>query len=363
MFRYKGKKVAVMLSGGADSRITAATAVEAGLEPDFFTFGQSTVNASDFPIASAIAHRLKRPLKTYNANSLNFRDNWRKLARKSNWADMWNLAKLPWAFYEDLTNYDIVLRGDGDGIYGWKGTAGNVSDILHQLEISPMAAALKYANWFKEPHEVFKMGEEARNSIIEEYTGYRGSLLNLKNILYQRHREYGSIAQNLWVLSNWMTCDAPLLWESSMKTAARVPFGKRKHKKLIFAVVSSFEELRDIPFASGSSWNDKLENWMTGLTGELIDYVCEWSPWPVDRNKLNSEWNVPPPVPATHKINFNSISVIKSSLQQTALIRKYVLNYHSEWLHSSFCDRGLTRLALISNLNNRITEVNKTCST
>lgn len=356
MERYRGKRVAVMLSGGADSRITAAAATEAGLEPDFFTFGQSTVNASDFSIAAAIAHKLNRPLKTYNATSMNFRINWQEIARKSNWSDMWNLSRLPMEFFEELGDYDIVFRGDGDGIYGWKGVAGNVSDVLHQLEISPMAAALKNASIFLEPSDVFSAGEEARNKIINEYKDNYHSTIDLKNILYQKHREYGCIAQNLWVMANWMKCDTPLLWKSSMDAAARVPPKHRKNKHLIFHVLNTFMDMKSIPFSAGGSWNDQLDNWMVGLTGELIEYVYEWSPWPVNRDKLDLLWNLPPMIPSEPSVKGAIFNRFKSIPNRLTLIRRYVLNNHPNWVHSTFCDRGLTRLTVLSNLNQVLKE-------
>lgn len=348
--RYTGKRVAVMLSGGADSRVTAVCAVEAGLEPDFFTFGQSTVNASDFPIASVVAHRLGRPIKAFSATADHFRNNWKTIAQKSNWTDMWNLAKLPQGFFEQLSEYDVVLRGDGDGIYGWKKPVGNVSDILHRLEISPMAAALKCADWFEEPRDVFSPGEESRNCIIAEYAGYTGSLIDLENVLYQRHREYGSIAQNIWLLSNWMTCDAPLLWSNSIEVASKIPKNRRTNKQVIFALLDTFIQLKDVPFSSGGSWNDLLENWFSGVSEDLIDYVARWSPWPVHREQLRAVYGTPPPVPEDLRQTLNPVGTIKACLQQQNWVRRYVLNRHPEWVHSSFCDRGLTRLAVISNL-------------
>lgn len=263
---------------------------------------------------------------------------------------MWNLAKVPQEFFAQLTGYDVVLRGDGDGIYGWKNAVGNVSDILHQLEISPMAAALKCAGWFLEPRDVFGPGEESRNRIIEELANNKGSLQDLKNVLYQRHREYGSIAQNIWLLDNWMTCDAPLLWKDSISVASKIQKNRRTSKQVIFAVLDTLPQLKDVPFSSGGSWNDRLENWFSGVSEELIDYVARWSPWPVHREKLRAAYGTPPPVPEDPRLALNPVGMIKAGLQQHTWVRRYVMDRHPEWVHSSFCDRGLTRLAVISNL-------------
>jgi len=352
--RYEGQRVAVMLSGGADSRIIAACAIEARLNPDFITFGQSTVNASDFPIASVVAHRLGRPIRPYTASADQFRENWKSLAEKSNWSDMWALGKLPWDFFEGVSEYDVVLRGDGEGIYGWKSGVGSVVDVLHQLEISPMVAVLRSAVWFKAPEDVFELGEESRKSIIEEYREYHGSLSNLKNELYQSIREYGCIAQNIWLLDNWMVADAPLLWQNSVEVARRIPSKYRTNKQVIFAVLNTFGRLKDVPFSTGSSWNDPLENWYSGLTNELIDYVSRWSPWAIDRGNLEDHFSAPPPVPGDQCDRFNLAELIKARLQRSPWVRRQALERYPERVYSSFSSRGLTRLAVISNLREYI---------
>lgn len=348
--RYEGKNVAVMLSGGADSRIVAACAIEAGLKPEFITFGQSTVNASDFAIASVVAHRLGRRIRVHSASAENFRHMWKNVAQKSNWTDMWNLAKLPPGFFAQISEYDVVLRGDGDGIYGWKGIAGSVADILHLLEISPMAAALRGASFFEEPRAVFAGGEESRIQITKQYEGYSGSLIELENVLYQRHREYGCIAQNIWSLDNWMVADAPLLWKESIDVAQRIPSRYVSNKQVIFAVLNTFEQLRDVPFSRGPSWNDPLENWCSGLAEELVEYVAQWSPWPINRERLAKFYEAPPPVPSDQCSRSNPVMRMKKKLQQRPWVRKHLLDKYPEMVHSTFCDRGLTRLAVICNL-------------
>jgi hypothetical protein len=349
--RHKGKRVAVMLSGGADSRAIAAAAVLAGLKPDFFTFGQSTVNNSDFSIAAMVADRLKRPLKVYSASSKNYVENWENIALKSNWTDMWNLAKLPINFFKDISKYDIVLRGDGDGIYGWKGNAANISDILHLLEISPMDSVLKDAKWFQSPKDVFLPGERSRNKIINKYSHDARSLVDLKNILYQKHREYGCIAQNMWTIGNWVKVDAPFLWKKSLEIVAKTSKGKRTNKQLIFALVDSFDEVSDIPYSSQGSWNDELDNWIHGINDYMVNYVKENSPWSVDESRIYSRFQHPPKIMKETMCILNIYPSLRSIFQKNVLVRKYVLEKAPYLLNSSFSKRGLTRLAVLSHLN------------
>ena len=346
--KYREKKVGIMLSGGADSRIIATLASKTkNLNYEFITFGQSYVNNSDFKIALNLSKYFNKNIKLFTTSSLNFKNNWMKFSKKSNWTDMWHLFRLPDEFFDQLSEYDVILRGDGDGIYGWKNLAVDLSDILHLLEISPIESLIKDATWFVDPQKVFSGGQYSREKIIEKYDHKKNNLTALKNIMYQKFREYGCIAPNLWFLSNWGYFDAPLLWSQNVNLAQKLPENKRIDKALIFDTLSKHNI--NIPYSSGPSWDDNLENWSIGLTRELIEYSFQWSPWEINiDNALNS---LNKPSSFENKKN-NTFKFLNNS----SIARNYVSKFNRSIYNNSFSKRGLIRLSIISNLNEYISK-------
>ena len=360
--RYKGRRVAVMLSGGADSRVVAASAVAAGLKPDFFTFGQSTVNASDFSIAAAVSHRLGNRTNYFPTDAGHFRTGWKEACATSNWQNdsAWWAGRLPPELYERLVQYDVVLRGDGDGIYGWKGTAVDVSDILHMIEIASDQAVYRSARFFRDATSVFGPGLSARQAVVESASKRRMQLRDLKNVLYQEIRERHCVAPSAWHISTRFKTDAPLLWRECIDVASRLPVDRRTNKQVIFGVIGTYPEAASVPYSSGPSWNDRLDLFLAGVWEELIDFSCRWSPWELDRSALEAEFLKPPGVEKPVSVREMVTRDLRADLLQNGLARRIAVRMWPQRAGASLDDRIVVRLALIGSIRELLAESIKT---
>ena len=354
--RHIGKKVAVLLSGGADSRIAAATAISVGLEPDFFTFGQSTVNASDFAVANAVAYAWDKSTRCFSANADSFRDNWKSIAERSNWSSdcVWWAGKLPKELFDELQGYDVVIRGDGDGSYGWKGAAGNISDILHIVEITPGHVANRYSKFFLHPEDILGIADEARLKLIEEFSAITSNLTDLKNMAYSWIREQRGIAPGAWVFSKVTNIDAPLLWSKPLRVAKQLPRKRRTNKQAIFAVLKTYPEIMNVPFSDSGSWNDRLEFYQSGMWEELLDYVHRWTSWDLNMPALKDEFLKPPDVPQPHTMGSRFRSSMKGYVGNHRYIRSVVQDRFPRFVGTSMQNRILIRIALASSLMEKI---------
>jgi len=356
--RFQGKKVACLLSGGADSRIIALSAIKSGIDVDFFTFGQSTVNISDFYIANQVSYRLNKKTKCFSTSAEVFMKNWKNSCSNSNWINdsVWWAGRIPKEMFTQLQRYDVIIRGDGDGIYGWKTDVANVSDILHRLEISQITAVKKFSKYFQYPDVVYAPAEISRKYIVDKYNNSKEPLRELTNILYQKIREPRGIVPGIWHFSRLNAVDAPLLWERPLAVAARTPQNKRYDKKIIFEVLNTFDETKDVPFSSGSSWDNQLEFYYTGVWEDLLCHIKKYSPFPVDYEKLYNDYVGPPAIDKNHA-SFRTISKgIKRILLQSKYGRKAAFKFFPHLAHSSLSERLIIRLAVISNLCERLTE-------
>jgi len=350
--RHKRKKVAALLSGGADSRAVALHAVLAGLNPDFFTFGQSTVNASDFSIANVVVYCFGKKTKCFTASAKNFGKNWKLRAAASNWINdsLWWAGMLPDELLEELQNYDVVLRGDGDGCYGWKRVVANLSDALHRIEITPEAKAWEFGKYFRNPKSVLGPGIESRNQLIEKYRKSSYSLRDLKNILYKEIREWRCIAPGAWNFSRVVPIDSPFLWQEPLDIAKRLPKRKRSNKWIIFESLKQDPRVKNVPFSAGASWNNHLEFYYSGVWEELLDYVKQWSPWPLNIEALRNEFLKPPDIPQPPSIAGKILDASKKFLQNHKYVRSIGLRYFPSLVGTSMSDRILIRIALVSSL-------------
>ncbi len=350
--RHKGKKVAVLISGGADSRAVALHAALSGLNLDFFTFGQSTVNASDFSIANVVAYCFGKKTKCFTASAENFRKNWKLRAAASNWINdsLWWAGMLPDELFRELKNYDVVLRGDGDGCYGWKRVVANLSDALHRIEITPEAKAWEFGKYFKDPKSVLGPGIESRNQLIESYKKLPYSLRDLKNILYKEIREWRCIAPGAWNFSRAVPIDSPFLWQEPLEIAKRLPKRKRSNKWIIFESLKQDQRVKNVPFSSGGSWNNRLEFYYSGVWEELLDYVKQWSPWSLNMEALRNEFLKPPDIPPPPSITGKIQDATKKVLQNRKYVRLIGQHYFPNQFSTSMSDRILIRIALVSSL-------------
>jgi len=359
MKRYEGQRVAVMLSGGADSRLIAGCGAEAGLEVDYYTFGQSTVNASDFAVANMVAHRLGKKTNCYTVSAENFMERWKDVAALTNWANdsVWWAGKLPQEFFEVLGKYDVVLRGDGEGVYGWGGEAANINDVLHMLEITAPEVVRRFEKYFTEGKSVFEAALEARRELEVKYGGQKESLEDLKNRVYLEVREGRGIGPGVWPFTRVTAVDGPLLWKGCVKVAKRIPPKRRINKQIILAALETFEELKDVPRSSGASWNNSLEFYMGGVWEELLDHVGRWSPRPLDMKALREDYLRPPEVPPAVSIKGEIWTGLRKQLRNR-YTRKLAYRYFPQWLGSSMNQRLLIRLAVESSLYERVASKN-----
>jgi len=358
--RHYGKKAAIPLSGGADSRAVAACAVAAGLDIDFYTFGQSTVNASDFAVANVVADRFKRKTHCFTANAENFLSRWKEVACQTNWANdsLWWCAKLPSSFFQALQEYDVVLRGDGEGAYGWGGAAAHISDVLHYLEITAPVVIQRFEKYFTDPVSVFEPAKQSRLKLMEKYDSFSGSVLDLKNRLYLEVREWRGIGPCLWPFTRIAAVDAPFLWREPLEVAQRVPKNKRVSKQLILGVLQTFPEIAGIPRSTGPSWNNSLEFYYAGVWEELLDHVGRWSPRPLNMKAIRNDYLKPPPIPSQASFAWHIWSTMKKRLTNK-YTRRLAFHYFPRLLGSSMSDRLLIRLALESSLCERLASSNK----
>ena len=348
---YKDLRVASLLSGGADSRIIATSATESGINPDFFTFGKNTSNNSDFKIANLVASALGSKTNCITTSSKNFLNNWKIIASYASWSSdsIWWAARLPKDFFDELATYDIVLRGDGDGVYGWHGPAVSIEDIFHSIEIPFPDVYKKYKEFFSGNNPINTVSV-SQKQLKKRYANYKGNHRDLKNILYAEIREPRGIAPGIWYFTRNGYVDVPLVWKQNLNIASNLPNKYREHKKIIFSILETFPQINTIPFSDGPSWNDKLEHYSSGVWEELIDYSSKWSPWPLNIS-LFKETFLQPLDSSTQKLSPKSvlkklIPVSKSNY----VFRKIGMLWFKQHAGTSMSERILTRVALISNL-------------
>lgn len=359
--RNDGKKVACLLSGGADSRIAALSVMKSGIAVDFYTFGQSTVNISDFYVAAHIGYRIGKKVHCFSTSASDFINNWKEACSRANWINdsVWWAGRIPTEMFSELQKYDLIIRGDGDGIYGWKTAVANISDILHRLEISEATAANKYFKYFEEPNGVFGPSEVSRKKLVDKYERGKNNLRDLKNILYQKIREPRGIAPGIWHFSRLTAVDAPLLWEKSLHVASRIPKNKRYDKQIIFDVLKTYDEIKNVPFSLGGSWDNQLEFYYSGVWEELIDYIGKYSPWRLHMKEVRIDYLKPPTIHSNASSEKNTCRRLKELLLNTTTGRKIAFKYFSHLANSSMSERLIVRLAMIGNL----CEVMKTINT
>lgn len=351
--RFSGARVAVLLSGGADSRINAAAAVSAGLTPEFFTFGKNPNNQSDFRVATQAASVLGAETRLFTTTSENFRSNWRKYSRISNWSNdgLWSTARIPEGFWEVLEPFDVVIRGDGDGVYGWKGSAANVIDVLHQIELTPPSTASMYGAAFADGVGPLDEARTSHQRLTAVYEDRPEALIDLKNIAYQSIREPYGIGPVAEMYGQRLKIETPLLWRDSIEIARRLPKNRRTNKQVIFGVLESYGAIAKVPYSTEGSWDDRVEHLKSGAWAELIDYVSEYSPWPVRTEYLRSQY-LTPPVEADRprKRSLIKARALKLALN-TTMGRKLAFKFRESKSGSSMSQKLLIRLAIASDLN------------
>ena len=348
---YKDLRVASLLSGGADSRIIATSAHESGINPDFFTFGKNATNNSDFKIANLVASALGSKTNCITTSSENFLNNWKDIASYASWSSdsIWWAARLPKDFFNELATYDVILRGDGDGVYGWHGSAVSIEDIFHSIEIPFPAVYKKFQEFFFSNNPINTVSVSQKR-LKNRYTDYSGNLRDLKNILYSEIREPRGIAPGIWYFSRNCYVDAPLIWKENLNIASNLPNKYREHKKIIFSILETFPQTNTIPFSDGPSWNDKLEHYSSGVWEELIEYSDRWSQWSINKS-LFKETFLQPQDTSDQKLSLKSIlSKLIPVSKSNYAVRKIGMSLFKQHAGTSMSERILTRTALISNL-------------
>jgi hypothetical protein len=350
--RHRGKKIALLLSGGGSSRILASCSIAAGLDVDFYTFGQSTVNNSDFRVANKVAYNLGKRTKCFSTSGENFLDNWKKMATYSNWINdsVWWAGRIPDSFFESLRRYDLVIRGDGDGCYGWGGNPANVSDIFHRFELTPNETVLNFEKYFSEPKNALGPSILSRNELVKQYSFPSESFLELKNILYREIRECQGASPGAWYFSRFVPIDTPFLWQKCLKLAFSLPTDKLVVRWIIFKALELDKKIKGIPRSESGSWDNQLEFYYTGVWEELLSYIKQYSPFHVRYDKLYADY-VKPPTIGNSNGSFKKIgSGIKKTLLKNKYGRKLAFNFFPHLAHSSMSERLIIRLAMISNL-------------
>lgn len=349
--RHSDKKIALLLSGGGSSRILASCAIAAGLDIDFYTFGQSSVNDSDFSIANKVAYNLGKKTHCFMTSSENFISNWKKTVAYSNWTNdsIWWAARIPDSFFEELGKYDLVIRGDGDGCYGWGGNRVSISDILHLFEITPNAVIPRFNRYFSDPELVFSPAKESRNNLVGKYESMQGHFLEAKNILYREIRECHGAAPGSWYFSRFIPIDTPFLWQECLRVAFSLPKDKLVVRWVIFAALELDKKIKGIPFSGGGSWDNRLEFYYSGVWEELIAYAEKWSPWKLNIKELQKDFLKPPEIPEISSVKNDFLQSIRKSLNNK-YIRRFAFKYFPHLAYSSMSERLVIRLALLGNL-------------
>ena len=349
-------KIAIPLSGGADSRTVAASAFNAGLDADLFTIGQSTVNDSDFAVASVIAHKFGKKTRCITATAENFLVRWKNSAEDSNWANdsLWWAAKLPESFFRAMGEYDVILRGDGEGAYGWGDQAADISDVLHYLEITPPVVVRRFDKYFSDRDSVFSPALRSRNELIEKNEACTEALSGLKNRLYMDVREWLAIAPCLHPFTRVTAVDAPFLWADCLEVARRIPKGKRTSKQVIFEVLDSYPEIRNVPRSRTPSWNNDLEFYCCGVWEELLDHVARWSRRPLNLKALRQDYLKPPAISSPPSLSEHAWIALRQSLKGRRFARRLVNRFRPGMLGTSMSQRLLIRLAIESCLHERL---------
>lgn len=180
------------------------------------------------------------------------------------------------------------------------------------------------------------------------------SLTELKNIAYQEIREPYAIGPVAGMYADRLKIDTPLLWKDSIAVARRLPVGRRTEKQVIFGVLDTYGSIAKIPYSSDASWDDKLENLRSGVWEELIDYVTEWSPWPVNADYLRSQY-LSEPAPDQKSRYYGAITArLKKNLLDSEFGRRLAFKFWGGRAGTSMSQRLLTRLAIASSLNQEL---------
>ena len=266
--KFKNKKIAIMQSAGLDSRLILLLCIKSGLRPDLITFGQSTVNNSDFYIASYLASKFKLNLIPFRIDANNIKNN-EEFLTASNYSNLWQLAKLPKKFFNLISNYDYVIRGDGEGLYGWKDPSANLLDMLHRLEISPVESIFKY---FK---KYFKKNQELSIILyrkLSEIFIYGRHLENFKvynsNYFYKVLRQEYLISSHISTLNKFTKIYNPLLEDSVLKEFENLKNKYKFNKNILKYLLRDLEREFSIKLKSeqiGPSWNNNLDNYISKI--------------------------------------------------------------------------------------------------
>ena len=357
--RYAGKKIALLLSGGGSCRILASCAESAGLDIDYFTFGQSTVNDSDFSIASNVAYKFGKKTTCFRNSGENFLKYWEKMAILSNWINdsVWWAGMIPEELFETVKNYDVVIRGDGDGFYGWGGYRVDIRDILHRFEIAMDQAIKPFEKYFVDPKKNLYPFKETREKIIEKYTKYNRPPLELKGILYKAIRECPANAPGGWYFSSIVPIDTPFLWSECINIAYSLPEPRLIDRWVIFEALQMDKRLKNIPYSGSGSWDIALDFYCSGVWEELINYIQKWIPFECDIERIRNDFLKPPAIPLKNTSPIDaSIDLIKLYIKKNRYLRKLAIKLFPYFTHSSMSERFIVRLAMISNLNKLINE-------
>ncbi|KGG02849.1 hypothetical protein EU99_1811 [Prochlorococcus marinus str. MIT 9321] len=264
--KLKNKKIAIMQSAGLDSRLILLLCLKAGIKPDLITFGQSTVNKSDFYVSSLLASHFNLNLIPFRIDSNNIKKNDEFLSA-SNYSNLWMLAKLPKEFFEYLKNYDYLLRGDGDGLFGWKDGSANLNDMLHRLEITPISYVFDYLKNYLEDKSTDLMSLYINASEI--YTFSRNlKKFNVYNsgYFYRIFRQENLISSHISTLNKFSNIYNPLLDQYVLNQFDKLE-GKYKFDKSLLRFLTKKLELElsspVIEDNIGPSWNNNIDNFLS----------------------------------------------------------------------------------------------------
>lgn len=350
---YRDKSIGLMLSGGADSRLILNIISSLNMKVDLLTFGQSTVNVSDFSILRELKNIFNYPAHAFVASAEHIIDNFEQVCLSSNWSDMWHFGKLPQQFFDQLSSYDVVLRGDGDGMYGWKSVVSCEEDALHLLEISPLESVSKGLNFLKKPEEVLQLAKISRDSALKYLKNLKFDMQSKVNIGYQKYREAGCIAPNISLLNSFTNTDSPLTWINALNIAKKLEQKDRKNKKIIFSINNNFHNSSLIRYSDGPSWNDFVDLDIHNVNEYFIN-LCELqSPFEILTEKLKLLTQKP----LSHmreKRFWDSLNKYKNLFQNNNYLRRYCFSNKPHLFHSSIMERPLFRMAVLSHLNKYI---------
>lgn len=270
--RIAGKRTAIMMSGGLDSRLILLLSLSAGLRPDLLVFGQSTSNYSDFASVGYISNKLDLDLKIFRVDPLNILRN-PDFFCASNYSNLWNLHKVPIDFFDSvLPSYDYILRGDGDGLFGWKNGAGSMDDLLHQLEIDSYSSVsgvfpkvgLSNLIGLPDAHQFFiRTRQETRS-------------LRNSGDFYRTYRFDCLISNHVSCLNHYSSVYNPLLDAYSL--TKKFPKYMLRDKLVLRDLVLLLEEKYDFDFPKDvvvGSWNNHLDDFISGFRAKMLKTCFE----------------------------------------------------------------------------------------